>query len=192
MLPNSCLWCLWNVHLALVLGTSYVLISSDIANKDFSCKIRPFLYREHFWNAFPAKETPCCTPVFREEEEWHFCFCHNVRRSRCDKEARGHTWAQRHWGWCLYKEVNVESHHVACNMLFSGVFLMAILACFYELTLAVFPSCAHRAWSCTFCSLQKGKHFWSAFQAMEGTCTKPGFQGKRGLFGFWALCIGEV
>ena len=41
-----------------------MLIFSNRAKKDF-CQIRPFLYREHFLNAFQANKTPCYTLVPR-------------------------------------------------------------------------------------------------------------------------------
>ena len=86
MLPNSWLWHLWNIHFALVIRTSSVMIFPSIAKKDFSCQIRPFLYREHFWNAFQAKETPCHTLGLREEGAVHWCLCHHDRSIRCWKE----------------------------------------------------------------------------------------------------------
>ena len=87
-LPNSCLWSLWNVQFALVLWTSSVLIFPDTAKQDFTCQIRPFLYREHFCNTFQAKKTPCCTTGPREEEAGPWCLCHKDRRIWCGKEAR--------------------------------------------------------------------------------------------------------
>ena len=88
MLPNSCFWSVWNVHFTVVIRTSSVLIFPNIAKKDFSWQIITSLYREHFWNTFQAKETPCHTQVLREEEAGHWSLCHNDWRVWCRKEAR--------------------------------------------------------------------------------------------------------
>jgi len=67
---------------------SSVVIFPDMAKKDFSYQVRPFLYREHFWNAFQEKESASCTPVLREGEAVHGCPCHSDRRSWFGTEAR--------------------------------------------------------------------------------------------------------
>ena len=100
---------LWNVHFALVIQISSVLIVPNIANKDFSCQIRSFLYREPCWNAFQAKESLCCTPALRKEGAGHWFLCRNDRRIRCGNEVWWHSWARSHGGWSLYIEVNVKA-----------------------------------------------------------------------------------
>ena len=55
---------------------------------------------------------------------------------------------------------------------------------------AVFTGCSHCAWSCPICHLLKGEHVWSAFQALESPCTKPGLQGEEGPL--WFLCPNRI
>lgn len=86
-LTNSCLWCLWNVILALVVWTNSMLIFPNNAKKYISCQIRHFLYRVHYWNSFQAKVTPWSTPGLREEKAGPWCLCHQDRRSRYGKES---------------------------------------------------------------------------------------------------------
>ena len=125
MLPNSCFWNVWNVHFAVVIRTSSVLIFPNIAKKDFSWQIITSLYREHFWNTFQAKETPCCTPVLREEKAGHWCLCQMIGEVNVGKRQGCLSWVKRHWGWSPYMEMNVWSNHFACNLLFCEVFVVA-------------------------------------------------------------------
>ena len=106
---------LWNVHFALVLQTSYVLIFPHISKKQFSFQIRPFLSREHFWSAFQEKESPGCTPVLREEEAGHWCLCHD-RRIGCGKEASVAFLSKEalgvvsvYWGECMKQSCCLKS-----------------------------------------------------------------------------------
>ena len=168
MLPNSWLWHLWNIHFALVIRTSSVMIFPSIAKKDISCQIRPFLYREHFWNAFRAKGTPWPTPVLREVEAGHWCLCHKDRRNLFGKEASVAFLSKAalgieslYWGYCMKQP---------------GFFHSLVFWSFCDGHSALFvwtspgllcPTCANKTWSWPICPLLKGEHVWSVFQAME-------------------------
>jgi len=54
------------------------------------------------------------------------------------KRQGGLPCATRHWSWSPSREVNVQSHHIASKPLFSGIFMIAILPCLYELTMWCF------------------------------------------------------
>ena len=134
-LPNSCLWSLWNIHFALVIQTSYVLIFPDIAKTDFSCHIILLLYRVHFRNAFQEMETACHKPELREEEAGHWCLCHNDRRHLYGKEARvaflikdALGMESIYWGGCMKQPGCFQ-----CFVFWR--FFMAILPCLYELAM---------------------------------------------------------
>ena len=96
------------------------------------------------------------------------------------------SWAQRHWGWSLFMEVNKQSNNVACNLLFMELFWWPFCPVCTKKPCADFHTCAKKAWSYQICNILKGEHIWSAFQALESPCTEPGLCGKEGQC--WILC----
>ena len=87
-LPKSCLWCLWNGYLALVVSTSYVLLFPDIEKKDFSCQIRLLLKGDHVWISFHVMESLCIDTVLREHEATHWFISPTWGGNQCGKKAR--------------------------------------------------------------------------------------------------------
>ena len=186
-LPNSCLWSSWKVKFALVIQTSSVMIFPNMEQKDFSGQIRLLLCRVHFWNAFPAKETPCHTPVLREEEAGHWCLCHNDRKIHCGKEGRVHFlnkealgMESEYWGECT-------KHPGVFQSLVSWRYCNGHCAPFVGAShVLLFPTCENKAWSCPISHLLKREHFGSSFHAMECPCTKAGLPDQEGAY--WILC----
>ena len=137
--PSTCLWCLSNVYFSLVLWTIYVLIFPKIAKRDFSCQIWHFLYREHFWNAFQAMETPCHPRVLWKDEAGRFYLWHSDRRCQRGKAVRVPFLSQEALGMQSVDRGECTEQLVACNLLISGVVLRAMLPCLYKLALCCFP-----------------------------------------------------
>ena len=159
MLPNSCFWNVWNVHFAVVIRTSSVLIFPNIAKKDFSWQIITSLYREHFWNTFQAKETPCCTPVLREGEAVHGCPCHSDRRSWFGTEARVVFLSQEALGMEFIQGGECMKQTGFFQSLNYWGFCGGDSAQFVRSSPGLFfPACANKAWSCPICYLLKGDH----------------------------------
>ena len=111
----------------------------DIANKkDFSCQIRPFLYREQLWSVFKAMEYPCCTPEIREEEAGHWCFCHTDKRIRCGKEAMVALLSKEALGMGSIYGVECTNNPQLLQSLHFCRFVMTILPFLYKLTMCWF------------------------------------------------------
>lgn len=127
---------------------------------------------ENSFEFLQAKETPCSTPMQREERG-NCCLCHNDRWYLCGKEARVDFWARRLWGWVLYTEVNVRINKDASNLLFSVVLAMAIMHCLFELAMCCFsPLVQTMHGHAQSVYPERRKRVWSEFNTMELTCTK--------------------
>ena len=191
-LSKTCLQIFWKVHFAMILRSSYVLIFPDIAKKDFSCQIRPFLYRQHFWNAFQAKDTPCGKPVLRQLEAGHCCLCHNDRRIWCWTEARVAFLIKRHWDGVLiwrwmYKAKTLLS--ISCLL---EIFWWNSPLFVWNSLVFIFPACANKTWTCPICCLWKENNFEMPFRQWKETVPNQGYKAKRDHFFFCAIIIGDV
>ena len=141
---------------------------------------------ENSLECLQAKETPCSTPMQREERG-NCCLCHNDRWYLCGKEARVDFWARRLWGWVPYTEVMSMWERGTGGLLSKEALGMGSVywgectnqqGCFQSLVFCsfsngyyalfvrtshvlLFPTCANNAWPCPVCVSWK-----------ENTCLK--------------------
>ena len=133
------LWCLENIHFALVLQTWYVLTFPDIAKKDSPAISDPSSTENNFGMPFKERKLPATHQCSERKRQDIGVFAIMIGDIALGKSPGWLSWAKRHWGLVQYTEVNEGSNHVYCSILFSGVISMAILPWFYELALFLCP-----------------------------------------------------
>ena len=187
-LTNHCLLSFGNGHCAVVVWTSYVLISpilkrSISLTKSELCSKENTLVVPFRWGKLPA--TNYCS----ESKMQHIgLFALVIGNIKVGKRKSAAFLIQD--ALCL-----MSVHRVECTKQ-PGIFQSNVLwrlwgghsALFvWTSYVLLFPGCAKKALSCQFWLLLNGEKFWGAFQAMESPCTNPGLWEEEAAQ--WFICL---